>query len=63
MKVTGRNLTIADEKCIYRWKDFTLTLNIGKDGDVYIRIRNAEHDFDKEAELQALKDIRDSFDE
>ena len=62
MKVTGRNLTIADEKCIYRWKDFTLTLTINKDGDVYIRIRNAEHDLDKEAELQALKDIRDSFD-
>jgi hypothetical protein len=63
MKVTGRNLTIADEKCIYRWKDFTLTLTIGKDGDVYIRIRNAEHDFDKEAELQALKDIRDSYED
>ena len=63
MKVSGRNLTIADDKCIYRWKDFTLTLTIAKSGDVYIRIRNAEHDFDKEAELQALKDIRDSFDE
>ena len=63
MKVTGRKLTIADDKCIYRWKDFTLTLTIGNGGDVYIRIRNADHDFDKEAELQALKDIRDSFDE
>ena len=63
MKVTGHNLTIADEKCIYRWKDFTLTMTINKAGDVYIRIRNAEHDFDKEAELQALKDIRDTYED